>query len=93
MSLRVCSGIKHVIFPKGNKPDWEILEPYVREGIHAHFVDQYSDVYELCFGTRLERYEASLSQSAPSDAGTSEPRATNEDNDDEGEAVGARYEW
>lgn len=43
------SGIKHVIFPKGNERDWEELTNDVKAGLEPHFVEEYSQIYELAF--------------------------------------------
>lgn len=44
------AGVKHVMFPKANKYDWEELEDHVREGVTAYFVETYADVYRVAFG-------------------------------------------
>jgi len=44
------AGIKRVIFPKANKRDFDELADNLREGITAHFAEQYEEVYKIAFG-------------------------------------------
>uniref|UniRef100_J3LN24 Lon protease homolog, mitochondrial n=1 Tax=Oryza brachyantha TaxID=4533 RepID=J3LN24_ORYBR len=50
------SGIKTIIFPSANRRDFDELAPNVKEGLEVHFVDKYSEIYDLAFrsdsGTR-----------------------------------------
>lgn len=41
------AGVKEVIFPAGNRPDYEELSDNVKQGVTPHFVEQYRDVYEV----------------------------------------------
>ena len=43
------SEIKNIIFPIGNKRDWEELGEEVRAGLEPHFVEEYKEIYELAF--------------------------------------------
>lgn len=43
------SEIKHVIFPEGNKRDWEDLTEDVKEGLTPHFVQDYDEVFKIAF--------------------------------------------
>lgn len=43
------SGVTDVVMPKENKKDWVELEPEIREGITAHFVSEYSELYKIAF--------------------------------------------
>ncbi|XP_071681364.1 lon protease homolog, mitochondrial-like [Lolium perenne] len=43
------SSIKTIIFPSANKRDFDELAPNVKEGLEVHFVDTYSEIYELAF--------------------------------------------
>jgi Lon-like ATP-dependent protease len=43
------SEIKHIIFPMGNKRDWEELGEEIRVGLEPHFVEEYKEIYELAF--------------------------------------------
>lgn len=49
------SGVKVLIFPKSNKPDFEDLLPHIREGLEVHFVDEYMKIFEIAFGEEMER--------------------------------------
>lgn len=44
------SGIKTLIFPEGNRKDFEELPAYLKKGLKAHFVHDYDDVRDLAFG-------------------------------------------
>jgi ATP-dependent Lon protease len=43
------AGLKALIFPHDNKKDYEDLPDYLREGIEAHFVKEYPDVFKIAF--------------------------------------------
>ena len=43
------AGIKHIVFPKANKRDYDELPDNLREGITAHFAERYEEVYEIAF--------------------------------------------
>ncbi|EEE58914.1 hypothetical protein OsJ_10558 [Oryza sativa Japonica Group] len=43
------SGIKTIIFPAANRRDFDELAPNVKEGLEVHFVDKYSEIYDLAF--------------------------------------------
>lgn len=42
-------GVTTVIFPRQNEADYSELKEYLREGMTAHFVDHYDDIYPLIF--------------------------------------------
>ena len=44
------AGIKRIIFPKANKRDFDDLKENLRDGIEAHFAEQYEQVFEIVFG-------------------------------------------
>ncbi|MEW5769575.1 MAG: endopeptidase La [Pseudomonadota bacterium] len=44
-------GIRELILPAANQPDFERLPDYVKAGLEAHFVRHYRDVARLVFGT------------------------------------------
>ncbi|XP_051213521.1 lon protease homolog, mitochondrial [Lolium perenne] len=48
------SSIKTIIFPSANKRDFDELAPNVKEGLEVHFVDTYSEIYELAFKGEAE---------------------------------------
>eukprot|EP00887_Chlorella_sp_A99_P003851 scaffold11.g3851.t1 len=41
------AGVKHLLFPEGNRRDWEELTEDVRAGLEPHFVSDYSQVFDL----------------------------------------------
>jgi len=43
------SAIKTLIFPSANKRDFDELASNVKEGLEVHFVDTYSEIYDLAF--------------------------------------------
>jgi len=43
------SEIKHIIFPIGNKRDWEELGEEIRAGLEPHFVEEFKEIYEMAF--------------------------------------------
>ena len=43
------SGVRTLIFPAGNRADWEELSADIREGIDAHFAETYADVFPIVF--------------------------------------------
>lgn len=49
------SGLDTLIFPKENIRDYEELAPYIKEGIKAHFVSDYKDVFKLAFPSTKKR--------------------------------------
>ncbi|KAF0910091.1 hypothetical protein E2562_001327 [Oryza meyeriana var. granulata] len=48
------SGIKTIIFPSANRRDFDELAPNVKEGLEVHFVDKYSEIYDLAFPSENE---------------------------------------
>ncbi|KFK37993.1 hypothetical protein AALP_AA3G056200, partial [Arabis alpina] len=47
------SQVKMIIFPKGNRIDFDELPENVKEGLDVHFVDEYEQILELAFGSRI----------------------------------------
>ncbi|KAJ8771816.1 hypothetical protein K2173_026993 [Erythroxylum novogranatense] len=43
------SQVKTIIFPSANKRDYDELAPNVKEGLQVHFVDEYSQIFDLSF--------------------------------------------
>ncbi|CAA6654399.1 unnamed protein product [Spirodela intermedia] len=43
------SGVKTIIFPSANRRDFDELAENVKEGLDVHFVDTYSQIFELAF--------------------------------------------
>ncbi|GAB4814573.1 hypothetical protein N2152v2_001619 [Parachlorella kessleri] len=56
------SGVKHIIFPEGNRRDWDELTEEVKAGLDPHFVEDYSQVYALALD-----YDGSSSAEAPAE--------------------------
>lgn len=44
------SGVKKIIFPEANRRDFDELALNVKEGLEVHFVDDYSQIFNLAFG-------------------------------------------
>ncbi|XP_062189526.1 lon protease homolog, mitochondrial isoform X2 [Phragmites australis] len=53
------SAIKTLIFPSANKRDYDELAPNVKEGLEVHFVDTYSEIYDLAFQSDAGQKQAS----------------------------------
>jgi len=43
------SGLKILVFPQDNRQDFEDLPDYLKEGLDAHFVKSFDDVYRIVF--------------------------------------------
>jgi len=43
------SGLKVLVFPEGNRNDFEDLPDYLKEGLEVHFVKTFNDVYKIVF--------------------------------------------
>ncbi len=43
------SGLKKIIMPMDNLPDYEKLPDYLKKGLKVYFVDHYDDVFKLAF--------------------------------------------
>lgn len=41
--------MKTLIFPSANRRDFDELAPNVKEGLDVHFVDDYSQIFDLAF--------------------------------------------
>lgn len=41
--------MKTLIFPEANRRDFDEVASYVKEGLEVHFVDEYSQIFELAF--------------------------------------------
>ncbi len=46
------SGINVLIFPEGNRKDFEELPAYLKKGIKAHFVEEYGQVRAIAFSNK-----------------------------------------
>jgi len=43
------AGLKVLIFPEGNRNDFEDLPDYLKEGLDVHFVKTFNDIYKIVF--------------------------------------------
>lgn len=43
------SEVKTIVFPSANRRDFDELAPNVKEGLDVHFVDDYSQIFDLAF--------------------------------------------
>jgi ATP-dependent Lon protease len=43
------AGLQTLIFPEGNRNDFDELPDYLQEGLDVHFVREFDDVYRLAF--------------------------------------------
>jgi len=43
------AGITCLVLPAANKPDFEELPPYLKEGLEVHFAVTYDDVFSVAF--------------------------------------------
>ena len=43
------SGIKELVFPKGNQKDYEELADEIKEGLKVHLVESYEEIYDVAF--------------------------------------------
>ncbi|GMI94316.1 lon protease 1 [Hibiscus trionum] len=48
------SEVKTIVFPSANKRDYDELAPNVREGLDVHFVDDYSQIFNLALDNNTE---------------------------------------
>lgn len=46
------SGLKELIFPKGNDRDYDELPDYIKKGLTIHFVEHYDEVFSIAFSKR-----------------------------------------
>lgn len=43
------AGVTCLVFPKGNKRDFDELPAHLRDGLEVHFAAEYADVYAVAF--------------------------------------------
>jgi ATP-dependent Lon protease len=46
------AGLKSLIFPEGNRKDFDELPEYLKEGLEVHFAGDYNDVFRVALGDR-----------------------------------------
>jgi ATP-dependent Lon protease len=44
------TGLKILVFPEGNRRDFEELPDYLKEGLEVHFANEYNDVFRIALG-------------------------------------------
>ncbi|KAL4421915.1 hypothetical protein ABPG77_005199 [Micractinium sp. CCAP 211/92] len=54
------SGVKHLVFPEGNRRDWEELTEDVKAGLDPHFVEHYDQIYALAFGQQAQQADTAV---------------------------------
>ncbi len=52
------SRVQTVILPKENRKDWDDVPNHIREGLKAHFVDYYDEVFRIAFPKHKPRMPA-----------------------------------
>eukprot|EP00752_Nemacystus_decipiens_P005164 g4687.t1 len=45
------AGVQCLVFPQGNKRDFDELPDYLKDGLEVHFAREYGDVFEVAFGS------------------------------------------
>ncbi|XP_043276795.1 lon protease homolog, mitochondrial isoform X2 [Venturia canescens] len=53
-------GVKCIILPEENKKDFNDLPKYITDGLEAHFVTTFDDIYRICFLVGSEIQQASV---------------------------------
>jgi ATP-dependent Lon protease len=48
-------GLKTLIFPEGNRKDFEELPEYLKEGLDVHFAKEFKDVYKIAFAAKKRK--------------------------------------
>ncbi|KAI5064203.1 hypothetical protein GOP47_0020873 [Adiantum capillus-veneris] len=69
------SGVKTLIFPKGNKPDFDELLPHIKEGFDVNFVEHYSEIFKVAFEDE-ETSDKESSRSEPENVVTKDSTST-----------------
>lgn len=49
------SEVKTLVFPSANRRDFDELAPNVKEGLDVHFVDDFSQIFDLAFGDEQKK--------------------------------------
>ncbi|CAN0434805.1 unnamed protein product [Ectocarpus sp. 12 AP-2014] len=53
------AGVQCLVFPQGNKRDFEELPEYLKDGLEVHFASEYGDVFGVAFGKKAESASSS----------------------------------
>ncbi len=57
--------MKRLIFPEGNRKDWEELPDHIKRGLQPHFVAHYKQIFDIVFdGNKNKTKKSSASQNA-----------------------------
>ncbi len=48
-------GLKTLIFPEGNRKDFEELPEYLKEGLDVHFAKEFKDVFKIAFAAKKRK--------------------------------------
>ena len=48
-------GLEVLVFPEGNRKDFEELPDYLKEELEVHFASRYEDVFKIAFGRRVRK--------------------------------------
>ncbi|KAJ9681760.1 hypothetical protein PVL29_017913 [Vitis rotundifolia] len=54
------SGVKTIVFPSANRRDFDELAANVKEGLDVHFVDNYSQIFNLAFGDQQQTQQKTI---------------------------------
>jgi len=41
--------VRTIVFPEGNRKDFDELPDHIKKGLKAHFVATFGDVVDICF--------------------------------------------
>ncbi|KAG5178612.1 putative lon protease [Tribonema minus] len=59
------AGVHCLVFPKGNRRDYDELPDYLKDGLDVHFAATYVDVYKVAFAPQAAEQEAAAEAHAP----------------------------
>ena len=48
-------GLEVLVFPEGNRKDFEELPDYLKEGLEVHYASRYKDVFKVAFDRRVRK--------------------------------------
>ena len=78
------SNIDTILFPRDNISDWEELPDHVKEGITGIPVENYSDVFDICFkNINKEEAEKVWESALPEEEMRKHNQKTDDNNDSE----------
>jgi ATP-dependent Lon protease len=53
-------GLEVLVFPEGNRKDFDELPDYLQEGLEVHYASRYEDVFRVAFERRLRKRKAAI---------------------------------